>query len=350
MAARVKNMTVGIAARELTVSAGVIRGLLKYAVAHGADEQALFQEAGIAPADLEDWDNRLPVSKERALTLAAKRLCRDPAFGLHYGEAVNLSEVSVVGLIGYASETMIDAFVQLNRYAQLVVEVDAPPSGRFSLEGEGDDLWLIDHRRNPNEFPEATETTFAMMVCGTRRFGDTPFIRHVCVTHSDPGYRSEYERILGAPVTFDSPRNAMLTNIEWLNKKIALEPRYVFGILSAHADALLEKLQGSKTVRGRVESVLMPILHTGNASMDAVAAKLGLSRPTLFRKLKAEGISFEKVLDELRCKMAHEYLGAKKVSVNETGYLVGFSDPAAFSRAFKRWTGSSPRAMRAKMD
>jgi AraC-like DNA-binding protein len=53
------------------------------------------------------------------------------------------------------------------------------------------------------------------------------------------------------------------------------------------------------------------------------------------------------VLDELRHRMAADYLGARKVSVNETAYLVGFSEPAAFSRAFKRWTGSSPRSVRA---
>ena len=67
---------------------------------------------------------------------------------------------------------------------------------------------------------------------------------------------------------------------------------------------------------------------------------------TLFRKLKAKGVTFEKVLDDLRHKLALDYLNGKKVSVHETAYLVGFSDPAAFSRAFKRWTGSSPRTMR----
>ena len=94
----------------------------------------------------------------------------------------------------------------------------------------------------------------------------------------------------------------------------------------------------------------MPILHTGDASMDIIASRMGLSRQTLFRKLKAEGVTFEKVLDELRHKLALDYLNGKKVSVNETAYLVGFSESAAFSRAFKRWTGSSPRAMRASIN
>jgi AraC-like DNA-binding protein len=74
---------------------------------------------------------------------------------------------------------------------------------------------------------------------------------------------------------------------------------------------------------------------------------MGVSRKTLLRRLKAEGVTFAKVLDALRHKMALDYLSARKVSVNETAYLVGFSDSTAFSRAFKRWTGKSPREVRA---
>ncbi|MCR5875794.1 AraC family transcriptional regulator [Phenylobacterium sp. J426] len=73
---------------------------------------------------------------------------------------------------------------------------------------------------------------------------------------------------------------------------------------------------------------------------------MAISRQTLYRKLKAEGVTFEQVLDELREALALRYLKGRRVSVNETAYLVGFSDPAAFSRAFKRWTGLSPREAR----
>ncbi len=113
--------------------------------------------------------------------------------------------------------------------------------------------------------------------------------------------------------------------------------------MSARAEELLKSLESSKTMRGRVENLLIPILHTGEVRVDIIAGNLSLSRQTLFRKLKAEGITFEKVLDELRHRLALHYLNGKKVSVNQTAYLVGFSEPAAFSRAFKRWTGSSPR-------
>ena len=147
-------------------------------------------------------------------------------------------------------------------------------------------------------------------------------------------------------MTFDAGWNAVLLDEKWMSHKIAVQPRYVFGVLSEHADALLKSLENSKSARGRVESLLMPILHKGDASMDAIAGKMGISRQTLFRQLKAEGTTFEKALDELRHQLALQYLRGRKASVNETAYLVGFSEPAAFSRAFKRWTGVNPREMR----
>jgi AraC-like DNA-binding protein len=90
----------------------------------------------------------------------------------------------------------------------------------------------------------------------------------------------------------------------------------------------------------------MPILHTGDASVELIAERLAISRQTLYRQLKAEGVTFEIVLDELRHKLALHYLSGQRTSVNETAYLVGFSEPAAFSRAFKRWTGTTPRSVR----
>jgi AraC-like DNA-binding protein len=77
--------------------------------------------------------------------------------------------------------------------------------------------------------------------------------------------------------------------------------------------------------------------------MDTIAGKLCCSRQTLFRKLKLEEVTFEQVLDELRHKLALNYLNTHHASVKELARLVGYSDPASFSRAFKRWTGSSPR-------
>jgi|SRR5579859_4338031 len=329
---------------ELTVAAGLARGLMELAVSKGADQAELTARSGIAVEDLQDIDRRIPFASYIALMRAGKQLANDPALALHYGETNDMSQISVVGLIAYACETMLEAMVQINRYGRLVIEVDGPKD-RFSIARKGG-FWAVDNRQSPNEFPELTESTFARMICGPRRFGVTGLAKAVHVTHAAPAYRAEYERIYGAPVTFEADWNAVLLDETWLPHKIAVQPRYVFGILSEHADTLLRSLENSKSARGCVESLLMPILHTGRTSMDAIAAKMGLSRQTLFRRLKAEGATFERVLDELRRQMALQYLGGKKVSVNETAYLVGFSEPAAFSRAFKRWTGKSPRDVR----
>jgi AraC-like DNA-binding protein len=318
---------------------------MELAVSKGADPAALAKRSAIDLAELQDVDRRIPFAKYVALMRAGQELGNDPALALHYGETNDMAQVSVVGLIAYACETMVEAMVQMNRYGRLVIEFDGPKD-RFTVARKDDGFWLVDKRESPNEFPELTESTFARAICGPRRFGVTQLAKAVHVTHSAPAYRAEVERIYGAPVTFDAAWNAVLLDEKWLSHKISVQPRYVFGILSEHADALLKALANSKSARGRVESLLMPILHKGEASMDAVADKLGLSRQTLFRQLKAEGTNFEKVLDELRHQLALDYLRGKKVSVNETAYLVGFSEPAAFSRAFKRWTGVNPREMR----
>jgi len=345
MMAEVKNMILGNKS-SLTVAAGLARGLTDFAVSRGASRTELLARAGIAAADLADQDNRIAFENYVALMRAAKTLTGDPALALHYGEANDMAEVSVVGLIANASETMFEAFHQLSRFGRLVIEFDGGPDRFHSVQEDGG-LWAVDSRQNANGFPELTESTFARMVCGPRSFGVTQIAKRVCVTHPAPAYRDEYDRIFGVPVTFEAKWNALQIDEQWMFHRVQLQPRYVFGVLSARADVLLKELENSKTLRGKVESLLMPVLHKGDASMDAIAEKMAVSRQTLFRRLKEEDTTFEKVLDGLRHRLALDYLGAKKVSVNETAYLVGFSDPAAFSRAFKRWTGASPRAFRA---
>jgi AraC-like DNA-binding protein len=326
---------------ELTVAASVARVLMEFAVSKGASRCALADRSRIDPAELQDGDNRIPFAKYAALMRAGQELCGDPALALHFGELVDASEISFACQIGAAS--MAEGLTQINRYSRLAVDLDGD---RFAVRRRGGQVWIVDARKNPNDFPELTESTFARAVCSMRRLiGEKQFVKAVHVTHPAPVYRAEYDRIFQMPVVFESDKNAMLIDEAWLTWKMPIPSRPVNDILIAHADALLAKLESSKSTRGLVESLLTPMLRTGRASIETVAGRLGLSRQTLFRRLKAEGVTFELVLDELRHTMALEYLSGKRVSVNQTAYLVGFSDPAAFSRAFKRWTGSSPRMM-----
>ncbi|MDB5431894.1 MAG: AraC family transcriptional regulator [Caulobacter sp.] len=327
---------------EFTVAAGVARGLFNYAVARGANGPSLTQRCGLTPKELEDPDHRVPAMAYVTLMKAAQELTGDPALALHFAEAVNMSQLSVVGLLVQASETLAEGISQVQRYGRLVTDVGYE---RFSFVTRDDGLWVVDNRHNPNLFPELTEMTFAFLICGSHPYMED-FVKEVHMSHPAPSYASEYARAFRAPVTFDREWNAARIDPADLNLRIAVQPRYVFGILSKHADDLLRGLESEKTTRGRVEALLMAILHTGEAGMDAVASRMALSRQTLFRRLKAEGVTFETVLDGLRHQLARSYLKSDRLSIDETAYLVGFSDTTAFSRAFKRWTGVTPHAFR----
>ena len=120
--------------------------------------------------------------------------------------------------------------------------------------------------------------------------------------------------------------------------------RMLFGEL---AKAARKRREGrASSVRRRVEAELEPRLADGPIRIEPVARALGCSRQTLYRRLKAEGLTFEQVLDDLRRRRALKLVRDPALAVKEIGYRLGFSDPAAFSRAFKRWTGKSPKAMR----
>ena len=207
---------------EPTVGAGFARGLLELAVAKGADRAALLQQSGLPADALQDQDARIPVRSYVALMRAAKALTGDTALGLHYGEQVDIAEVSIIGLIGQASETALEAFQQLNRYVRLIIETDNEGGGdRFGMVFDRGGLWMVDNRKNPNDFPELTETAFAQLVCSPRRSDPTYGVKAVHVTHAAPPHQAEYERIFRAPVIFGSDRNALQLDEAWVGRRVA---------------------------------------------------------------------------------------------------------------------------------
>ena len=337
-----------------TISAGYPKALLDFAVSRGADRQTLIARSHIHPDELRNQDKRIPLANYLAMLHAGIELCNEPALALLFGEAVKLADISIVGLMGQVAGKSEESRRQMSRYGRLALdEDDGDPAELMEIVRDGSDLWLRSTSRLYVENPLLTESAFARCVCDVRAMiGSIPslanmrFPKAIHFTHKEPGYRAEYDRIFGVPLVFESHTNAIVVDEAFMQVSLPSANPYLAEVLRAHAEGLLENLERSKSIRGRVESLLIPALHTGQASMDTIAGKLALSRQTLFRKLKAEGVTFEKVLDDLRHKLALHYLSDKKASVHETAYLVGFSEPAAFSRAFKRWTGSSPSTMR----
>lgn len=338
---------------EPTVAAGFAKAFMEFAVERGADSQKLIELSRLRPQDVMEADSRIPLTTYIRLMEAGIELCDEPALALLFGAEVSLSDISILGLVCQAT-TAEEGRCQVNRYARLAIDGgDGETAHRFEFVPEDGKVCVRLTSTLFADNPLLTESAFARGVCDGRRVaaatgGDThwPSPKAIRFTHPEPGYRAEYDRIFGVPLEFGSSMNAMLFDEELLSLRLPKTNRYLSGLLKERAEALLEKLENSKSTRGRVESLLIPILHTGEANVETIARKLALSRHTLFRKLKVEGVTFEQLLDELRRKLALEYLNEKNFSVNETAYLLGFSDPAAFSRAFKRWTGTSPRTVK----
>ena len=146
---------------ELTIVAGAARALLELAVCRCASRRELLERSGIDAAILENRENRVAFSKYVALMRATKHLCNDPAFALHFGEMVDVTEISIACTIG-GFDNIFDGIAQLNHYASLGVEVEGSGNGdRYQLSHRSGQLWLVDARRNPNDFPELTESSFA---------------------------------------------------------------------------------------------------------------------------------------------------------------------------------------------
>jgi AraC-like DNA-binding protein len=132
--------------------------------------------------------------------------------------------------------------------------------------------------------------------------------------------------------------------------------RWVFG---AHAIVELEKSANtlacdvivpcatrSETVTGTLRRLLEDELPDGEPTRKRIAARLHMSARTLHRRLVDEGTSFRKVLTRVRREIAERHLRERRLAISEIGFLLGFSEPSAFHRAFKRWTGRPPHAYR----
>jgi AraC-like DNA-binding protein len=328
-----------------TMAAGFARAFLDYAVSEGAPRDGLLAASGLTDDDLVDQDTRIPVAAYEALIATGIQTTGDTSLLLRHVLETRLETMSIVGQIVHASTSFPHSLVQLNRYARLMADV--PIRGgrdRFELKRENDAVWLLDNRPCDGTWM-ATEASFARFISEFRRSApEHPFEQALEVTYAPPPHANRYPELFRVPVTFRATRNALRINPVWLDEAFDGGKDYVFGVFTRHADGLLAELAANDTVRSGVEARMLADLHEGTLSMDRIARDLGMSRQTLYRRLKDEGVTFAEVHDDLRRRMAMDYLGARKVSVGETAYLLGFSEASAFVRAFRRWTGASPTA------
>lgn len=327
---------------QASIAAGIVAGFVAFLDRRGMDGGGIAAQAGIDLSLLADPDARLPFARYGQLLALARQASRDTGLSLRFGADVGMADLSILGLIMEASATMGEAFAQMQRYGRLALAPDPRLPARFELEEREGRLYLIDHRPDPNSSPEMTEEAFAQLTCGPRRFLDRPHVLSVHVTHEAPPHAGLYDEIFACPVQFGAAFNALELHLEVASWPVARERRYVFGVLCEKAEGLLAAVMPKETVRGRLEEAMRLRLHQGEPGAEELARELGFSRSTLFRRLREEGTSFALVLDALRRDLALQFVSESRISLAEIAYLLGFSEPAALSRAFQRWTGMTP--------
>lgn len=331
-----------------TMAAGFAVSFAAYACEIGADRPAILAESGLTENDLTDQDNRIPVAAYQKLIAAAIMQTGDTALLLRHTFDTELETMSVVGQIVHTSASLRHSIEQLNRYLHLMGDTELPQGvDRFELQRSDDTLWIVDHLVLPPDMAFWSEVSFARFISEFRRsFPGATFEIEMQVTYPPPPHADQYPDLFRVPVTFNASRNALRIDPVWDSPETQFEPgnAYAFGIFTQHADKLLAALRAETSIRAQIEAQILPKLHEGSLSMDRVAKELGMSRQTLYRRLKADSVTFAEIHDDLRHRMARDYLGAQRVTVNETAYLLGFSEASSFVRAFKRWTGLSPTA------
>lgn len=330
------------------MAAGFVSSLADFACEKGAKRAVLLEQSGLTEDNICDQDNRIPRTAYHALIAAAITQTGDTALLLRHTLETQLESMSVVGQIVHTSASLRHSLEQLNRYLHLMGDVELPQGvERFELLRTDDGLWIVDHLILPPELYFWSEVSFARFISEFRRsFPSATFEIAMEVTYPPPPHVDQYPELFRVPVRFNAKRNALQIDLVWDTPDSEFEPgnAYAFGVFTRHADEMLAKLQADRSTRAQIEALILPKMHEGPISMDQVAAEIAISRQTLYRRLKDEGVTFAELHDELRHRMALEYLEGQKVTVNEAAYLLGFSEASSFVRAFKRWTGLSPTA------
>ena len=327
-----------------SVSVPLAAALIEFSEQLGANRRMVLQRSGLEATDLKDSEGRLSLDGFYDLIRACRELTNNPAILLEFASHADFSEVSVAGLIANASPTMLHALLQLNRYGRLAIDVPYTGESALAFERGREADFIVDRRIPVIARTELMEISFTYLITGPRAFLPKPHVLGVELVGDPPGHADAYKQVWNCPISFNATRNAIRLGTWVADHPVRLQPDYVYDILTRHADRLLETFSKPSTFSTILERLIASELHTGVVTIGWAAQQLGVSRQTIYRRLKSEDTTFEQLLDTLRHKMALLYLSERKLTVFETAFLLGYSDPSPFSRAFKRWTGIAPAA------
>jgi AraC-like DNA-binding protein len=164
--------------------------------------------------------------------------------------------------------------------------------------------------------------------------------------HPRPRDTAPFKRAFASPVRFGAERNALLFDARWLDHRIASADPVMRRMLEARISEL--ETDTHAELPARVRGVARALLLAGDASCEAAAQRLAMTRRTFHRRLAAHGVSYETLLDQLRFEIARQLLRHSAASLTEVSAALNYANVSAFTRAFRRWSGSTPGAWRAE--
>ena len=170
----------------------------------------------------------------------------------------------------------------------------------------------------------------------------------VCFAHPAPEDQSEHRRFFRRPVRFGAGSNSMILSAADASRPMQAADEALASIVRRRLDKVLAErdLHGPGPLGGRVRGIMVEHLGETTVTPETVARTLAVSRRTLSRRLAEEGTSFRNVLDDVRREFACAMLQDRNLSVADVAFFLEYSEPAAFDRSFRRWTGQTPRAFR----
>jgi len=331
-------MTSGANPLTWSVSAGEFRAFLKSFGALGYDVEALTAAAGIIGGSLDDPDARMPCTAYEAVVRRAQQARPTPNLALRLAMNVPIGAFPLLDYLILTCDDVAAGARQLVRYFRLVgnpmvyeVREDIDPI-RVTMNGAP---------------PFSIEYSASIMVLHFREETNGRFApASVHFTHQ-PDDVSEFERVLGCPVEAGAPWNGVSVSRDVWKLPLRRRDPVLRGVLESRAREIVDRLPASGTAASEVKRLLDAEVASGaDTRIENVARRLATSPRTLQRRLAAEGLSYQKVLDDWRRDAAQRHLAASALSIGEIAYLLGFSEPAPFHRAFKRWYGVTPQTFR----
>ena len=287
---------------------------------------------------------RVTFTKMRTLWAAAAELTGDPHFGFKVGNRAKPGDFFVLGHAWLASATLAGALKRMRRHASVVSTVHRT----LRLEKRGEDYALIESWPDRANLPPpgARDAGYVALLRLFDAVSDHEVRpKHMSLTVSPERKSDEYDKLFGCPVEYGCEEDIWLFDASELEQPLTGSIPEVLRATDRIAKKYVQSLEDN-TVATSVRQLLVQMLPSGHTDQEEIAKRLYRSTSTLQRQLHSEGTSYRNVLESTRRELAEQYLRDGEYSQAQIAFMVGFADQSNFSRAFRRWTGHSPKEYR----